>query len=145
MVRFLPFKHALTFSNLVPSGTLRCISNYPVLIKANLHDSLRVSLLLAFAYNGILHDLVRHGRCTPGDDNVVLMKVDIERIFEDVGDVDGCRSVRAIVGLLDLQPGRKPSQPLVSQNDPKSTHFGLVSLRFKRGTPPEEIVRREDI
>ena len=78
---------------------------------------------------------------------MVLMEINIERIFHDVRDVNGCRGGCAIVGSLNLHPKRVSHQlpNITNLRENRSTYFGVVFLRFGREIlPDEEMVRREE-
>jgi hypothetical protein len=73
-------------------------------IIVDLHDGLRIPLLLTLSDDRVLQDLVYHCSRAPGDNQMILMEVDIKRILHDVWDVDGSSSGCPIVRSLNLDP-----------------------------------------
>jgi len=66
------------------------------------NDCLGVPFLLTLADDRVLQDLVRHGGRTPSYNEVILMEIDVERILEDIWDIDRCCGSSPVVGSLDL-------------------------------------------
>lgn len=65
------------------------------------NDGLSVPLLLLLPHHRVAQNLLRHRRRSPSHHEMAMMKVDVDRVFENIRYVDhGCR--RAIRGRLHL-------------------------------------------